>query len=148
MNENDLIRYLMQNDINLRIGMSTAMGSTDQYVDFLRDFFDTADFEGLYKALQKKEKRKATTFLHQFEKDTLDLGLINLYEIFIEIDVLLRREEYDSIRDLFEDALMQRLDIMTALELERESADMPYGEAVLHRDNVLSTLPQLMEKEA
>lgn len=151
MGNNELIRYLMQNDINLRIGMATAMGRTDQYVELLKAFFREADFEELHFAIKKRDKRVIKKDLLYLEKETLDLGMTHIYELLIEMDVLMGRNEFGMIDSLLEEALVLRNDIMTALELSEAHEEMPYGDAVMHRDGMLANMEELvycMEKKA
>lgn len=97
-------KQVFQKEINLQIGMKKVQSGTADYVKALKKFLEKNELHQLRKALYKGDYADALNTIHSLKIKSLNLGLVNMYELYVEMESILKLSDLESLEELVNQA--------------------------------------------
>lgn len=108
-------KHALQKEINFQIGMKKVQTGTADYVAAIKKFLEKNEIHQLKKALLKADHAEAMKRIHSLKIKSLNLGLMNLYELFVEMESVLKLRDLETVEELVNEADESKNVILTAI---------------------------------
>lgn len=108
-------KIISQKEINLHIGMKSVQSGTAAYIKELKKFLEKDELHTLHKALDNNDMILAQKEITKLKKQCLNLGLMNMYELYIEMESVLAIADDMDIDELICEAKESKQNIMEAI---------------------------------
>lgn len=108
-------KHALQKEINFQIGMKKVQTGTADYVAAIKRFLEKNEIHQLKKALCKADHVEAMKKIHNLKIKSLNLGLMNMYELFVEMESVLKLKDIETVEELVNEADESKEVILSAI---------------------------------